>query len=46
MNKQFISFEWRVLYRLSAVQGVTAVAFDFVKTLPKSEALDMALLME
>lgn len=37
---------WRAMYRLSVVQGVTAVVFDFVKTLPKSEAPDRALLME
>ena len=40
------SDEWRAMYRLSVVQGVTAVVFDFVKTLPKSEAPDRALLME
>ena len=40
------SDEWRALYRLSVIQGVTAVVFDFVKTLPKSEAPDRALLME
>lgn len=40
------SDEWRALYRLSVIQGVTAVAFDFVKTLPKSEAPNIALLME
>lgn len=40
------SDEWKALYRLSAVQGVTAVVFDFVKTLPKSEALGMAVLMK
>ena len=40
------SDEWRAMYRLSVVQGVTAVVFDFVKTLPKSEAPGMALLME
>ena len=40
------SDEWRAMYRLSVVQGVTAVVFDFMKTLPKSEAPDRALLME
>ena len=40
------SDEWGALYRLSVIQGVTAVAFDFVKTLPKSEAPNIALLME
>lgn len=40
------SDEWRAMYRLSVVQGVTAVVFDFVKTLPKSEVPDRALLME
>lgn len=40
------SDEWRAMYRLSVVQGVTAVVFDFIKTLPKSEAPDRALLME
>lgn len=38
--------EWRAMYRICVVQGVTAVVFDYVKTLPKSEAPDMALLME
>lgn len=28
------SDEWRAMYRLSVVQGVTAVVFDFIKTLP------------
>lgn len=40
------SDEWRILYRVSVEQGVTAVVFDIVKTLPKSEAPDIALLME
>ena len=40
------SDEWRALYRLSMVHGVTAVMFDFVRQLPKSEAPNIALLME
>ena len=45
-RRSLTSDEWRALYRGCVVQGVTAVVFDFVKTLPKSEAPDMALLME
>ena len=45
-RRSLTSDEWRALYRVCVVQGVTAVVFDFVKTLPKSEAPDMALLME
>ena len=45
-SRSLTSDEWRALYRVCVVQGVTAVVFDFVKTLPKSEAPDMALLME
>lgn len=44
-ERRLTSDEWRAMYRDSVVQGVTAVVFDFVKTLPKSEAPDMALLM-
>lgn len=44
-ERSLTSDEWRALYRVSVEQGVTAVVFDFVKTLPKSEAPDMALLM-
>lgn len=40
------SDEWRALYRLSMVHGVTAVVFDFIRQLPKSEAPDRALLIE
>ena len=40
------SDEWREVFKMSCVQGVTAVVFDFVKTLPQSEAPDMELLME
>ena len=40
------SDEWRALYRLSMVHGVTAVVFDFVRQLRKSEAPDRALLMQ
>lgn len=39
------SDEWKALYRMSAIHGVTAVVFDFVKTLPKSEAPGMEALM-
>ena len=45
-RRSLTSDEWRALYRVCVVQGVTAVVFDFVKTLPKSEAPGMALLME
>ena len=45
-RRSLTSDEWRALYRVCVVQGVTAVVFDFVKTLPKSEAPSMALLME
>lgn len=45
-RRSLTSDEWRALYRVCVVQGLTAVVFDFVKTLPKSEAPDMALLME
>ena len=45
-RRSLTSDEWRALYRVCVVQGVTAVVFDFVKTLPKSEAPDMALLMK
>lgn len=45
-ERRLTSDEWRAMYRNSVVQGVTAVVFDFVKTLPKSEAPDMALLMK
>lgn len=44
-GRPLTSDEWRAMYRVSVMQGVTAVVFDFVKTLPKSEAPDMALLM-
>ena len=46
LERPLTSDEWRAMYRDSVVQGVTAVVFDFVKTLPKSEAPDMTLLME
>lgn len=46
-RKSVISVEeWRELYRACRQQGVTAVVFDFVKTLPKSDAPDMVLLMK
>lgn len=45
-GRSITSDEWRAMYRLSVVQGVTAVVFDFVRQLPKSEAPDRALLME
>lgn len=44
-ERSLTSDEWRAMYRVSVEQGVTAVVFDFVKTLPKSEAPHMALLM-
>lgn len=45
-ERSLSSDEWRAMYRDSVVQGVTAVVFDFLKTLPKSEGLDKALLLE
>lgn len=45
-GRTITSDEWRALYRLSMVHGVTAVMFDFVRQLPKSEAPNMALLMQ
>lgn len=45
-ERSLTSDEWRALYRVSVEQGVTAVVFGFVRQLPKSEAPDMALLME
>lgn len=38
--------EWWALYKMSVVHGVTAVMFDFVRQLPKSEAPDRVLLMQ
>lgn len=38
--------EWKVLFRVCIMQGVTAIVFDYVKTLQKTEAPDMALLMK
>ena len=45
-GRSITSDEWRPLYRLSMVHGVTAVMFDFVRQLPKSEAPDRVLLMQ
>lgn len=45
-RRSLTSDEWRALYRVCVVQGLTAVVFDFVKTLPKSEDPELALLME
>lgn len=45
-ERRLTSDEWRALYRVSAVHGVKTVVFGFVRQLPKSEAPDMALLME
>lgn len=45
-ERRLTSDEWRALYRVSAVHGVKAVVFGFVRLLPKSAAPDMALLME
>ena len=45
-ERSLTSDEWRAIYRDSVEQGVTAVVFDFVKTLSKSGAPDMTLLME
>ena len=45
-GRSLISDEWWTLYKMSAVHGVTAVVFDFVRQLPKSEAPDRVLLMQ
>lgn len=45
-GRSLISDEWWTLYKMSAVHGVTAVVFDFVRQLPKSEGPDKALLMK
>lgn len=45
-GRSLISDEWRALYKMSMVHGVTAVVFDFIRQLPKSEAPDRTLLME
>lgn len=42
----FSQDEWKRVFEKCVQQGVTAVVFDVVKTLPKSEAPDIALLME
>lgn len=38
--------EWKEVYRMSKQQGVTAVTFNFVKSLPKEEAPHRALALE
>lgn len=43
-ERRLTSDEWRALYRVSAVHGVKAVVFGFVRQLPKSADPDMALL--
>ena len=46
-RKNTLTFnDWKVIYHTCRQQGVTAVLFDFVRQLPKSEAPDKALLME
>ena len=45
-GRSITSDEWRALYKMSMVHGVTALVFDFIRQLPKSEAPDRALLME
>ena len=45
-KKSLTHKEWGEMYRMCAMQGVTAVVFDFVRRLPKAEAPDTALLME
>lgn len=45
-GRSITSDEWWALYKMCAVHGVKAVVFDFVRQLPKSEALDRALLMQ
>lgn len=38
--------EWLAVFRMSTTQGVRAVVFDRVKSLPKAEAPDMATLLQ
>ena len=46
-RKNTLTFnDWKVVYHTCRHQGMTAVLFDFVRQLPKSEAPDKALLME
>lgn len=46
-RKNTLTFnDWKVVYHTCRQQGVTAVLFDFVRQLSKSEAPDKALLME
>ena len=46
-RKNTLTFnDWKVVYHTCRQQGMTAVLFDFVRQLPKSEAPDKALLME
>ena len=45
-KRSLTSDEWRAMYRLSVIQGVTAVVFDLVRTLPKTEAPNKTLLLE
>lgn len=45
-GRSITSDEWLALYKMCAVHGVTAVMFDFVRQLPKSEAPDRELLMQ
>ena len=46
-RKNTLTFnDWKVVYHTCRQQDMTAVLFDFVRQLPKSEAPDKALLME
>lgn len=42
----FSAQDWKEVYRMSKRQGVTAVTFNFVKSLPKDDAPHRALVLE
>lgn len=46
LSRSFSSQEWEGVYEVCRQQGVVGLVFDFVKTLPKTEAPDLDLLME
>ena len=46
LSRPFSSQEWEGVYQVCRQQGVTAVTFNFVKSLPKEEAPHRALTLE
>ena len=46
LSRPFSSQEWEGVYQVCRQQGVTAVTFNFVKSLPKEEAPHRALALE